>query len=330
MKNWFLFSSLFGLSLNSSAEDGPVGLTQNYTVVSDIKDETIAPGYFVVEGIVKMFSSGFPLQDVLFGFIEKPVSYNTDSLGRFRLLCELNTDKQLYFYKPGWAELNIDNYPFKDQHRITLSVYMHQADHENMIKRKPVIYLYADHETDASIKVNPKGEFTFTYPLYINGWDVKVGTDGTITDAETDKKYPYLFWEASSQNMFYQTVNGAVPGFIVAKDDVIPFLEEKLTAVGLNQKEQTDFITYWGPLMQTKSHCLIQFLLDDEYQNYVSEIAVFPKPDAMKRVYIFISPLDQEFIGMPVIPQELNSFERSGFTVVEWGGSIIQLTPEKI
>ncbi|MBK9191015.1 MAG: hypothetical protein IPM77_05565 [Crocinitomicaceae bacterium] len=330
MKNWFLLSSIFGFGLSASAEDRSSGLTQNYTVVSDLKDETIAPGNFVVEGIVKMFSSGFPLEDVLVGFIEKPVSYSTDSLGRFRLVCELNKDKQLYFYKTGWAEINIDNYPFKDQHRITLSVYMHQDNHENMIKRKPVIYLYADQEKDAEIRINPKGEFTFTYPEYKNGWNFKVNSEVTISEIKTGKKYPYLFWEASSENMFYRQENGAVPGFIISSSDVIPFLEEKLTLLGLNQKEQTDFITYWGPLMQTKENCLIQFMIDDEYENYVAEMSVHPKPDAIRRVYMFISPLDQNSIGMPVIPQDLKSFERSGFTVVEWGGSIIQLTPQKI
>lgn len=329
MKKWTLVAFISSL-FQASADTGPVGLIQDYNVVSDVKDETIAPGSFVVEGIVRMFSSGFAMPDVLVGFIEKPVSYNTDSLGRFRLVCELKKDKRLYFYKEGWAELNIDNYPFKDQHRITLTVYMHQADHDNTIKRKPLIYLYADHETEAHISVNPLGEFTFTYPAYEDGWHVKVNTDGSMTDNRSAKNYPYLFWEATSQNMFYKQENGTVPGFIVSQMEVIPFLEEKLTLLGLNQKEQTDFITYWGPLMQTKQHCLIQFLIDDEYENTIAELKIAPQPDALRRVYIFISPIDQNYIGMPVIPQELKSFERFGFTVVEWGGSIIPLTPEKI
>jgi hypothetical protein len=43
---------------------------------------------------------------------------------------------------------------------------------------------------------------------------------------------------------------------------------------------------------------------------------VNPLPDSMLRVFMVYKPLE-EFIEIP--PQEIKSFERTGFTVVEWG-----------
>jgi hypothetical protein len=50
---------------------------------------------------------------------------------------------EVYFHKQGWSEFVLENYKFRDQHRIVVTVYMYQ-DQDNQIKRKPVIYLYSD------------------------------------------------------------------------------------------------------------------------------------------------------------------------------------------
>ena len=93
----------------------------------------------------------------------------------------------------------------------------------------------------------------------------------------------------------------------------------------LNSTEKTDFITYWGPILERSEYALVQFIIDDDYNDKIAEMNIDPKPDALRRVYILCSELDNPTIGLELIPQNFESFERKGFTVVEWGGSIIYL-----
>lgn len=325
MKNVVSFlTALFAVN-SSFSEGGPSDIGQNYSVVSDVKDGSLAKGTFVVEGEIRMYSSGFPLRDAFVGTALAAESTKSDSVGRFRISCNTKEDREIYFHKQGWSELVMENYKFRDQHRIVVTVYMYQ-DQDNQIKRKPVIYLYSENDLTASIRLDPKGEFTFTYPEYNAGWNVRVNKSGGITDLTTNKNYPYLFWEAKSKNLFYQMKQNTLEGFIINTDSTIHFLEDKLTALGLNATEQTDFITFWGPILQKEQFALIQFLVDDVYQSTIAELQITPRPDVMRRVYILCSPLKDSAVGMKVVPQEFKSFERFGFTVVEWGGSEIDLT----
>jgi hypothetical protein len=324
MKKWIFLVGCLAMMHSVLAEDGLVG-SGEYKIVSDIRDKNIAPGKFVVEGVVKNAQTGVPMPGVQYGQFETMASYFTDSLGRFSLLCDTAENQTIFFYSSGWSEINIVRYPFKSQHRVTVSVSLEKAE-PNAIKRKPVIYCYAEKELNASLILDPKGAFTFTYPAYNNGWNVTVDPAGGLTDLNTGKNYPYLFWEAASENLSYQTTENGISGFVIHTDSTIQFLEDKLSALGLNQTEQTDFITFWGPILQKQPYALIQFLVDDAYESDIASLQISPQPDAMRRVYILFSPLENEQVGMPVIAQQLQSFERFGFTVVEWGGSELDLT----
>jgi hypothetical protein len=56
-----------------------------------------------------------------------------------------------------------------------------------------------------------------------------------------------LFWEAKTTGLKYQSISNDVDGFLIATDTLVPFLENALNQLGLNAKEQTDFITFWAP-----------------------------------------------------------------------------------
>ena len=105
-------------------------------------------------------------------------------------------------------------------------------------------------------------------------------------------------------------------GFIVKSEDAENFLEEKLKILGLNDKESTDFITYWLPLLLRNKLSLCSFQTQEFFNNI--ELNVTPKPDSVIRVFLSIKKLDH-FINIE--EQKLEPFERKGFTVVEWGGS---------
>ena len=177
---------------------------------------------------------------------------------------------------------------------------------------KPVIYLYPEEIMDISVQLNIKNsEFTTIYPKFNgkNTWNVRAKPNGDIL--LKDKTYPYLFWEADSYNQ--QETN---EGFIVTEENAEQFLEEKLEILGLNEKERTDFITFWLPKLLRNKLSLCSFQTKNFFEDY--ELNVTPKPDSMIRIFLTIKKLDRP---INIKEQKLVSAERKGFTVIEWGGS---------
>lgn len=178
---------------------------------------------------------------------------------------------------------------------------------------KPVIYLYPEEETEVFVDVSvANGEIFVTYPEKHDGWNVVAHPDGKIID-ENGVTHSYLFWEAKSD--FSPDFSS---GFVVAGKDSAGFLQEKLSLMGLNQNEINEFIVYWLPQMIDNPYNLVSFQ-GENYGSFVP-LTVSPQPDSVLRVFMALKPLDK-----PVNIQEqvLVPFERTGFTVVEWGGSIV-------
>lgn len=178
---------------------------------------------------------------------------------------------------------------------------------------KPVIYLYPEKETDVLVYVEPSGGFSFTEPVYDNGWKVKASPDGKIYNYSDKKEYPYLFWEGRGNNY-------AMPekGFVVKRENVERFLKEKLAKLGLVEKEYNEFIDFWLPKMQDKNYYFITFMPKEEFDG-IAPLSVFPKPDTVIRVFMDFKGLDKPIkVTEPVIETP----ERVGFTVVEWGGAL--------
>ena len=182
-----------------------------------------------------------------------------------------------------------------------------------IILGKPVIYLYPEEETEVFVDVSvDNGEIFVTYPEKHDGWNVVAHPGGKIID-ENGMTHSYLFWEAKSD--FSPDFSS---GFVVAGKNSAEFLQEKLSFMGLNQNEINEFIVYWLPQMIDNPYNLVSF----QGENYGSfaPLTVSPQPDSVLRVFMALKPLDK-----PVNIQEqvLVPFERTGFTVVEWGGSIV-------
>ena len=184
---------------------------------------------------------------------------------------------------------------------------------------KPVIYLYPEEEMNITVGLDIQGDLTCTYPVYDPnfGWNVSATPDSVITDLSTGRNYDYLFYECRCDipDPFAQSV-------CVRGEDTAAFLEQYLEAAGLNYSEINDFITYWLPRMENNPYNLIAF--PTESYSELAELNVSPAPDSVIRVYMVFSPLDAEVdipedqqLQLPQTP------ERTGFTLVEWGGSEI-------
>lgn len=102
-------------------------------------------------------------------------------------------------------------------------------------------------------------------------------------------------------------------------EDTAAFLENALTQLGLNREEANEFIIYWLPQMQDNAYNLISFQ-QDVYTDS-AKLTVDPAPDTLLRVFMAWQP-SEKFVDLPA--QELSAPERTGFTVVEWGGCAVQ------
>jgi hypothetical protein len=180
-------------------------------------------------------------------------------------------------------------------------------------KAKPVIYLYPEKTEKVSVRVAPVGGFTKTEPVYGNGWVVKAGPNGVITNSD-GKKYSYLFWEGGKEGV----VTTPKQGFVVARADIKTVLQEKLAAFGLNTQERADFIEFWAPKLQQAPYYFITFISRAEIDR-VAPLTVQPQPDTVIRVLMDYKPLTQP---VAVEPLQIAPTERRGFTVVEWGGIV--------
>ncbi len=184
---------------------------------------------------------------------------------------------------------------------------------------KPVIYLYPDETTECDVSLDLDGFLTCTYPSYDedSGWHVTADPDGTLTDPVTGRRYDYLFWEGEIEAP--DIYDNAI---CVRGCDTAGFLEDYLEACGLNYSETDDFISYWLPRMESNEYNLIAFPTEG-YEEEVT-LNVSPEPDNVIRVYMLFTPLNEE-VEIPEDQQLIwpEGTDRTGFTVVEWGGSEI-------
>ena len=179
---------------------------------------------------------------------------------------------------------------------------------------KPVIYLYPEAELEVTVSLDYDGELTCVYPALDEdgAWTVTAAPDGTLTDG-SGQTYNYLYWEGTSDIAYDFSEGFCVPGA-----DTAAFLEDALAQLGLTRREANEFIVYWLPRMEPNPYNLISFQGTAFTDHAV--LTITPEPDTLLRVFMAWQPLDAP-VEIPA--QELSAPERTGFTVVEWGGAEI-------
>ena len=179
---------------------------------------------------------------------------------------------------------------------------------------KPVIYLYPEKTMEVDVKLDYDGTLTSTYPKYEDGWHVIASPDGTLVDADTQREYYCLFWEGISEISYDFS-----EGFVISGEETEAFLEESLETLGLTEKEANEFIIYWLPRMEKNAYNLISF--QKEVYEKSAKLQITPEPDSVLRVFMAWQALEEP---VEVEEQKLETFEREGFSVVEWGGAEVK------
>jgi hypothetical protein len=211
-----------------------------------------------------------------------------------------------------WDELELHERFVEGELDTTLFV----LDYSSMGElAKPIIYLYPEKKTEVNVRLELTGRITHSYPSYNHSWNVLANPDGTLTDAN-DKSYYALYWEGENQSDFH-----IKEGFVIPGDETVAFLEQSLSTLGLNAKEANEFIIFWLPKLENNRYNLIHFS-SSEYEE-MAKLIVHPEPETIIRVMMVYQPLD-DIISIPKQNLKELSKKRKGFTVVEWGGSLLE------
>lgn len=179
------------------------------------------------------------------------------------------------------------------------------------VSYKPIIYLYPTKDMNISVKLSNPDNLTTTYPKYKDGWNVYAKKNGDLIDSN-GRTYYALYWEG----LTYSVDNNIREGFVVKREDSIKFLEEKLSILGLNERESNEFIMYWLPKLEQNKYNYIRFATMEEINNG-NKLDITPTPDSVIRILMLYKPLEEK---IEVEEQMLETPSRTGFTVVEWGG----------
>ena len=140
-----------------------------------------------------------------------------------------------------------------------------------------------------------------------------------MLDLKTGKNLYSLYWEGISNKVYDYSNTPELEGFVVRGEDITKFLEEKLSILGLSEREKEEFIIYWLPQMEDNKYNYIRFETIEEIEKEMP-LQIEPKPDTTIRVLMDWKKLDE---AIEVKEQELIPVERSGYTVVEWGASVL-------
>ncbi len=228
---------------------------------------------------------------------------------------QFNADNYKLIYKD--IEIGSSTIDFKGKKQNSPWFNFKEEANEPQVCLKPVIYLYPTKKESVIVQLIYDGNLIITYPPYnnkINGWSVTAYPDGRIIDVDS-KEYSYIFWEGIPHTPIKYDFS---KGFVVKGEDVVEFLQNTLSKMGLSPKEYNEFIVYWYPKMKQNKYNLVHFA-GAEYDN-VAKLKITPHPDSILRVFMAFKAIN-EMINIE--PQEIKSFHRSGFAVVEWGGTEI-------
>ena len=189
--------------------------------------------------------------------------------------------------------------------------------------KKPNIYIYPEQESEVNVYLTADDMLT-TWPKAnlvdedMYNWSVTAEPDGTLYQDEYE--YSYLFWEAETTEPY-----DFEKGFCVKGSETGEFLRSTLSQIGLTPREYNEFIVFWLPQMEQNEYNLISFVGLDSNDDYnttylltvVDENGNEPN---MLRVNMIWKASDYTEIE----PQTFTTFDRTGFTIVEWGGKEVK------
>jgi hypothetical protein len=178
------------------------------------------------------------------------------------------------------------------------------------VVKKPALYLYPTKPRKIEIYLKPKGWLTKTIPYYNGIWLVRASPKGII-----DNKYEYLFYEVALNS----SLELPKEGWVVKAEEMERWFNKTLSKLGLKGKEIEDFKEYWLKALKGYPYFKIR-ILSQKFLNENLGIQIKPKPDKMIRVILVFEGIKEK---ERMVEPNIKTPKRKGFTVVEWGGILM-------
>ncbi len=307
-----LITSILLLSLSAFAGKGEgrdlYKRMNPWQLVLNEKDNDVPKGKAIFKVTVQAPNTVMSLKKK--GDEEWKEMWKSDSAGA-QFHVTLDTGRyDISFVRKGEYYPTTNTIELKNRHFYEARVYIHRI--RRIRTKKPAIYLYSDEETELNLDFEANGNVNFVYPQKpAAGWNIETQANGKIK--VDGKMYDYLFWEGDRP---VPTIDRSL-GFNVASNEVVPFLEAQLSDMGLNARETQDFIAYWGPQLTKNNLNFVQFMVGEAYNEHIATIQSDKNIDTEIRVFMVYESIEAP---LPVIEQSFEAPERTGLTLVEWGG----------
>ncbi|MBP7401270.1 MAG: hypothetical protein KBA30_01490 [Clostridia bacterium] len=179
---------------------------------------------------------------------------------------------------------------------------------------KPNIYLYPESSQEVTVTFGLPALLTVTIPDYTGIWTVTAEPDGTQTDAD-GREYGYLFYESETDPALFSYDQG----WLVPAAERESVFRTVLGAYGFNARETEDFIDFWVSRLEPG----MDYRMIPQGTARVDAampVTVSPAPESVFRLWFAFEPWDG---GTAPAEPAIDPIPRDGFTLVEWGGFIL-------
>ncbi len=197
----------------------------------------------------------------------------------------------------------------------------HTPNPDNLVCKKPNIYLYPAEETPIQVTLGRSDLITASDPFYGQGWSVSASPDGTLTD-DQGERFGYLFYECLVDRKAFETKGG----FYLPAKDRENVLKGILTAYDFNETEISDFLEFWLTELDPDT----DYRMIPQTQDMVDgamPITISKKPDHLYRIWFGFAPVgdgNEKGLTLSEISKGIIvPICRDGFSIVEWGGAIL-------
>ncbi len=175
----------------------------------------------------------------------------------------------------------------------------------------PALFLYP--QNTKVVKVKSGATLTYTDPTVVNNtWKVTAQPNGHLQTNGMNRDE--LYYEYDPNSVHFTTPQ---QGYIVNKTDLVSFIKQLATKMGLNDNESTALLADVTRSAQTitTSEVKVSFVSPKELARYLP-LTIFPSPDHIYRIQLLLEPVTtSQQLTAPILPKIM----RAGFTVVEVG-----------
>ena len=181
---------------------------------------------------------------------------------------------------------------------------------------KPNIYLYPKQTLAVNVSFSLPALLTETIPQYYDTWLITANPDGSLADSN-GQNYDFLFYESKTD----LALVSCDEGWLLPADDAgrEKELRRILMLYGFNKQEMADFLDFWlSRLPAGKAY--VAFPQPTEVVDKIMPLHVSPVPDNICRLWFVFVPADVAELDLQLTQPVVMPIQRSGFTVVEWGG----------